>query len=155
MIDIGDKVPDLTLADDAGKPVALSSLKGQVYVLYFYPKDDTPGCTKEACSFRDNIASLNKLDCKVFGVSRDDADSHVKFKQKFNLNFPLLSDIDGKLCEAFDVWKLRSMYGKEFMGIERSTFVVDKEGKVAKSWRKVNVDGHVEEVIAEVERLSA
>jgi len=155
MIDIGDKVPDLTLPDDAGNAVALSDLEGQVYVLYFYPKDDTPGCTKEACSFRDNIASLNKLDSKVFGVSRDDAASHVKFKEKFNLNFPLLSDLDGKLCEAFGVWKLRSMYGKEFMGIERSTFVIGKDGKVAKAWRKVNVDGHVDEVIKEVEALSA
>lgn len=153
MIDIGDKVPGLTLPDDAGNPVALSDLKGQVYVLYFYPKDDTPGCTKEACAFRDNIASLNQLDCKVFGVSRDDAQSHVKFKQKFNLNFPLLSDLDGKLCEAFGVWKLRSMYGKEFMGIERSTFVVDATGKVAAAWRKVNVDGHVDEVIREVQAL--
>lgn len=153
MIDIGDKVPGLTLPDDAGKPVALSDLEGQVYVLYFYPKDDTPGCTKEACAFRDNIASLNQLDCKVFGISRDDAQSHVKFKQKFNLNFPLLSDLDGKLCEAFGVWKLRSMYGKEFMGIERSTFVVDATGKVAAAWRKVNVDGHVDEVIREVQAL--
>lgn len=153
MIDIGDKVPGLTLPDAAGNPVALSDLKGQVYVLYFYPKDDTPGCTKEACAFRDNIASLNQLDCKVFGISRDDAQSHVKFKQKFNLNFPLLSDLDGKLCEAFGVWKLRSMYGKEFMGIERSTFVVDATGKVAAAWRKVNVDGHVDEVIREVQAL--
>lgn len=153
MIDTGDKVPNVSLPDDAGKPVAFADLEGQVYVLYFYPKDDTPGCTKEACAFRDNFAQLNRLDAKVFGISRDDAASHVKFKEKFDLNFPLLSDLDGSFCEAFGVWKLRSMYGKEFMGIERSTFLVGPDGKIAKAWRKVDVEGHVDAVIKEIAAL--
>lgn len=153
MIDIGDKVPNVSLPDDAGKPVTFSDLEGQVYVLYFYPKDDTPGCTKEACAFRDNFAQLNRLKALVFGVSRDDAASHVAFKQKFELNFPLLSDLDGAFCEAFGVWKLRNKFGKEFMGIERSTFLVGKDGKIAKAWRNVDVEGHVDAVIAEIQAL--
>jgi len=153
MIDIGDKLPDFTLATDGGGSVSSSDLKGKIVVLYFYPKDDTPGCTKEACAFRDNLPDFSKLDCVILGVSRDDGASHDKFKSKFSLNFPLLSDADGKLCEAFGVWKLRNMYGKEFMGIERSTFLVDGAGTVRKSWRKVNVDGHIDEVLKEVQAL--
>ncbi|WP_337997233.1 peroxiredoxin [Oleispirillum naphthae] len=153
MIDIGDKLPDFTLATDGGGSVSASGLKGKIVVLYFYPKDDTPGCTKEACAFRDNLPDFSKLDCVVLGVSRDDGASHDAFKSKFSLNFPLLSDADGKLCEAFGVWKLRSMYGKEFMGVERSTFLIDGTGTVRKSWRKVNVDGHIDEVLKEVQAL--
>ncbi len=153
MIDTGDKVPNVSLPDEEGRPVSFADLEGQVYVLYFYPKDDTPGCTKEACAFRDNFAQLGRLDAKVFGISRDDAESHRKFKEKFDLNFPLLSDLDGSVCDTFGVWKLRSMYGKEFMGIERSTFLVGKDGKIAKAWRKVNVEGHVDEVIAAISAL--
>lgn len=153
MIDIGDKLPDFTLPTDGGGSVSSSGLKGKIVVLYFYPKDDTPGCTKEACAFRDNLPDFSKLDCVILGVSRDDGASHDKFKSKFSLNFPLVSDADGKLCEAFGVWKLRNMYGKEFMGIERSTFLIDGEGTVRKAWRKVNVDGHVDEVMKEVQAL--
>ncbi|MBN2753053.1 MAG: thioredoxin-dependent thiol peroxidase [Rhodospirillaceae bacterium] len=153
MIDIGDTLPDLTLATGGGGLVSLSDLKGKIVVLYFYPKDDTPGCTTEACAFRDNLPDFSGLDCVVLGVSRDDGASHDKFKQKFSLNFPLLSDADGRLCEAFGVWKERSMYGKTFMGVERSTFLIDADGVVRKAWRKVNVDGHVDAVLAEVKAL--
>jgi peroxiredoxin Q/BCP len=153
MIDVGDKLPEVTLPADGGGSVSFAALRGKIVVLYFYPKDDTPGCTKESCSFRDNLPDFSKLDCVVLGVSRDDGASHDAFKKKFALNFPLLSDVDGSLCEAFGVWKLRTMYGKSFMGIERSTFLVDAEGRVRKSWRKVDVDGHVDAVLKEVRAL--
>jgi peroxiredoxin Q/BCP len=149
----GSAAPDFSLQDQEGRTHRLGDYAGRWLVLYFYPKDDTPGCTKEACAFRDNFAQLDRLDAKVFGISRDDAARHVKFKEKFNLNFPLLSDLDGSFCEAFGVWKLRNMYGKEFMGIERSTFLVGKDGKIAKAWRKVDVEGHVGEVVKEIEAL--
>jgi len=153
MIDIGSPLPDFTLAADAGKTVSAADLKGRISVLYFYPKDDTPGCTKEACAFRDGLPDFSGAGCAVYGISRDDGASHDRFKAKFSLNFPLLSDADGKLCEAFGVWKERAMYGRKFMGIERSTFLIDAEGIVRKVWRKVGVDGHVAEVLAAVREL--
>jgi len=117
-------------------------------VLYFYPKDDTTGCTKEACSFRDNLGRVTSKGAVVLGVSRDDTKSHVKFKDKYHLNFPLLSDDDGKVTTAYDVWKLKNLYGREYFGIERTTFLIDEAGSIAKIWHKVKVEGHTDEVLA-------
>ncbi len=116
-------------------------------MLYFYPKDDTPGCTKEACSFRDSLSRLDSLGVQVLGVSLDDLESHSKFRTKYDLNFPLLSDTDQSVSRQYGVYKMKNVYGRDFMGIERSTFVIDKSGKVKKAFRRVKVDGHVDEVI--------
>jgi len=144
MLSKGDKAPDFTLLSDEGAEVTLSSLRGQKVVLYFYPKDDTPGCTIQACDFRDAAPAFEKLDAVVLGVSADSAESHAKFRQKFDLNFPLLVDEDHAVCEAYGVWKEKSMYGKKFMGIERSTFLIDEQGVVAEIWRRVKPKGHAE-----------
>ena len=128
------------------KQYSLNDFNGQRVVLYFYPKDNTSGCTQEACDFRDNINRLTSV-ATVIGVSPDSIKSHKSFKEKQNLNFILLSDYEHKLAEAFNVWKEKSMYGRKYMGIERSTFVIDKNGKIEKEWRKVKVKGHVDEVI--------
>jgi peroxiredoxin Q/BCP len=154
-IEAGTKAPDFTLpADDATK-VKLSQLRGQPVVLYFYPKDDTPGCTREACAFRDRKPALVKLGAAVLGVSADDVASHVKFRDKYALNFPMLADDDHKVAEKYGAWREKNMYGKKSMGIQRSTFLVDADGKVAKVWKKVNVDGHDDEVIAAIKELEA
>lgn len=143
----GEIAPDFKLKGDDGKVYSLSNFKGQKQVvLYFYPKDDTPGCTKEACSFRDNLSSLNKAGVQVLGVSMDDVESHSKFRAKYSLNFPLLSDVDGKVSNEYGVYKLKNNYGKKYWGIERSTFIIDKSGKIKKAIRRVQVDGHVDEV---------
>ena len=143
----GSKAPDFKLKSDDGKTYSLSDFKGQKQVvLYFYPKDDTPGCTIEACSFRDSFGSLSKAGVQVLGVSMDDLDSHGKFRAKYSLNFPLLADTEGKVSKEYGVYKLKKMYGNEFWGIERSTFVIGKDGKVKKALRKVNPNGHVDEV---------
>ena len=142
----GDKAPDFTLPTDGGGSITLSDLKGEWVVLYFYPRDDTPGCTKEACGFNDALPQLEKLNAKVIGVSRDSVAKHDKFKAKYGLSFPLGADEDGSVCEAYGVWVEKTMYGKKSMGIERSTFLIDPEGTIAKVWRKVKVPGHVEEV---------
>ena len=145
---VGDKAPAFTVKDDAGQTVKLSDFKGKKVVLYFYPKDDTPGCTKEACNFRDGIAQLKKRGAVVLGVSADSVESHKKFKTKFELNFPLLADTDRSIIEAYDVWKEKSMYGKKYMGIERTTFVIGPDGKVTHIFPKVKVDKHADEVLA-------
>ena len=132
--------------DGNEKEYSLNYFKGQIVILYFYPKDNTSGCTQEACDFRDNINSLTKY-ATVIGVSPDSIKSHKSFKEKQSLNFILLSDPEHKLAEEFEVWKEKSMYGRKYMGIERSTFILDKNGKVEKEWRKVKVKGHVDEVI--------
>jgi thioredoxin-dependent peroxiredoxin len=146
----GKKAPDFSLKDDAGANVKLSALKGRKVVLYFYPKDDTPGCTKEACSFRDGFKEIQKKGAIVLGVSPDTVESHRKFKEKFKLNFPLLSDDEKNVVNAYGVWKEKSLYGRKYMGVERTTFVIDEEGKVKKVFPKVKVDGHYEEVISEL-----
>ena len=153
-VEEGSKAPDFTLSSDAGTKVKLSALKGQPVVLYFYPKDDTPGCTREACAFRDQKKSLTKLGAQVFGVSADDVASHVKFRDKYDLNFPLLADTDHKVAEKYGAWREKNMYGKTSMGIQRSTFLIDRDGKVAKVWKKVSVDGHDEAVIAALKELA-
>ncbi|HEY9166783.1 MAG TPA: thioredoxin-dependent thiol peroxidase [Candidatus Kryptonia bacterium] len=147
---VGAKAPAFTLKNDGGETVKLADYKGKKVVLYFYPKDDTPGCTKEACSFRDGFSEIKKKGAVVFGVSADSVESHGKFKQKFNLNFPLLSDTDKKVINAYGVWKEKSLYGRKFMGIERTTFVIDEDGKIKKIFPKVKVDGHYDEVLAEL-----
>jgi peroxiredoxin Q/BCP len=143
----GDKAPDFTLADDNGKKVKLSSLKGQPVVLYFFPAADTPGCTKEACAFRDRKSDLAKSGAKILGVSPDTIESQGKFRDKYELNFPLLADPDHAVAEKYGAWRERNMYGKKFMGIQRSTFLIDSQGKIAKVWKSVKVDGHDEHVL--------
>jgi peroxiredoxin Q/BCP len=143
----GRKAPDFSVIDDKGQKVKLSDFKGRKVVLYFYPKDDTPGCTKEACSFRDGISEIKARGAVVLGVSADSVDSHRKFRDKFELNFPLLADTDRKIVEAYGTWKEKSMYGKTYMGIERTTFVIDEQGKIARIFNKVKVDGHYDEVL--------
>ncbi len=152
-IEPGKKAPDFTLPSDDGGKIKLSALKGQPVVLYFYPRDDTPGCTREACAFRDQKAALTKLGAKVLGVSADTLESHGKFRAKFDLNFPLLADVDHKVAEKYGAWREKNMYGKISMGIQRSTYLIDAEGKVARVWKKVNVDGHDEDVIAAIKEL--
>ncbi|TLY44344.1 MAG: thioredoxin-dependent thiol peroxidase [Nitrospirae bacterium] len=147
-LQIGNKAPDFTLPDQDGKTVSLKSLKGKQLVLYFYPKDDTPGCTKEACGFRDSLKAIEKINTVVLGVSMDNAASHQKFIKKYSLPFPLLCDEDGTVSKAYGVYKLKNMYGKTYWGIERSTFIIDETGKLKAIFRKVKVDGHVDEVQA-------
>jgi peroxiredoxin Q/BCP len=146
-IEEGKKAPAFTLTADDGSKVKLSDLVGSSVVLYFYPKDDTPGCTREACAFRDRQQELQKLGARVFGVSPDSLDSHRKFRDKYALNFPLLADPDHKVAEKYGAWREKNMYGKTTMGIQRSTYLIDREGKVARVWRRVQVDGHDEQVI--------
>src|SRR5215467_3428810 len=149
---VGQKAPDFTVMTDEGTKVKLSDFKGKKLVLYFYPKDDTPGCTKEACAFRDGIDEIKAKGAVVIGVSTDSVDSHKKFKSKFDLNFPLLADSDKKIVEAYGTWKEKSMYGKKYMGIERTTFVIDEQGKVSHIFPKVKVDQHYDEVVAALEK---
>ena len=152
-IEIGDKAPDFTLATDGNGKVTLSKLRGQKVVLYFYPKDDTTGCTAEACGFRDSFPKFGKVEAAVIGISKDSVASHDKFKKKYELPFTLASDADGKVCEAYGVWVEKSMYGRKYMGIERATFLVDEKGVVRGVWHKVKVPGHVDAVLAAAKTL--
>lgn len=144
----GQKVLDFSLMNEKGETVQLTDFKGQNVILYFYPKDMTPGCTTEACDFRDRFEDFSHLNAVVLGVSPDDANKHTKFIDKHGLPFSLLVDEDHAVAEAYGVWVLKKMYGREFMGIERSTFLIDSEGKLMKAWRKVRVKNHIEEVYA-------
>lgn len=146
-IGVGDQAPQFTLPDQNGQSVSLSDFSGKRVVLYFYPKDDTPGCTKEACSFRDNIADFESNDTVILGVSFDDGNSHQKFISKYGLNFRLLSDLDKKVAQDYGVYVQKNMYGNISWGIERSTFVIDRQGKIAAAIRRVQVDGHTHEVL--------
>ena len=146
-VEEGETAPDFTLAADNGGKVKLSDLRGKPVVLYFYPKDDTPGCTKEACAFRDRSQDLGAHGAVVLGVSPDDVTSHGKFRDKYSLNFPLLADDGHQVAERYGAWREKNMYGKVSMGIQRSTWLIDGEGKVRKVWKKVNVDGHDEQVL--------
>ena len=146
MLTVGGPAPDFSLQDGDGNTVSLRQLRGQRVVLYFYPKDDTPGCTKEACSFRDEFSRFKKANAVIYGVSRDHAASHQRFTQKYKLPFPLLSDPDAAVCKAYGVWKEKSLYGRLFLGIERSTFVIDEHGRIAAIFPKVKVDGHSDEI---------
>lgn len=148
MLKIGQPAPDFALLDDTGASVRLSSFRGKKVVVYFYPKDDTPGCTKEACAFRDGIAGLKARGAVVLGVSADSVESHGKFKTKYRLNFPLLSDVQRAVAHAYGVWKEKSLYGRTFMGIERTTFLIDEQGRITRIFPKVKVEGHGDEVLA-------
>ncbi|MGA8943569.1 MAG: thioredoxin-dependent thiol peroxidase [Thermoactinomyces sp.] len=147
MLKEGDQAIDFTLEASNGDKVTLSELKGKNVVLFFYPKDQTPGCTKEACGFRDAYQAFEDLDTVILGINKDSVASHQKFAAKQELPFLLLSDPDGEVCEKYGVIKEKNMFGKKRLGIERSTFLIDKEGKLAKVYRKVKVAGHVEEVL--------
>jgi peroxiredoxin Q/BCP len=150
----GDMAPDFSLPNQNGETVSLSDFRGKKVVLYFYPKDDTPGCTKEACSFRDNIPHFDTKDAIIFGISFDDANSHQKFIEKYGLNFQLLSDLDKEVAKKYGVYVQKNMYGNISWGIERSTFVIDREGRIAAAIRRVQVDGHTEEVLNILNSLS-
>ena len=149
---VGDKAPDFSLKDGEGKFAKLSDFKGKKVVLYFYPKDDTSGCTKEACNFRDNLAALKKLNVEILGVSNDDKSSHKKFAEKYILPFRLLADVDKKVSKEYGVYELKSMYGKEYYGLTRSTFFIDEKGKIQQIYYKVNPKEHIKEVMEEAKK---
>lgn len=145
---IGQVAPDFTLPSSTGHAVTLSALRGQKVVLFFYPKDSTPACTQEACDFRDSFAQFAAHGVAVFGINLDEAKSHEKFRAKQQLPYELLTDVDHQVCESYGVWQLKKLYGKEYMGIVRSTFLIDEEGIVVQEWRNLKVKGHVEQVLA-------
>lgn len=147
MVDVGDEAPDFTLATDGGGTLKLSGLRGRKVVLYFYPKDDTPGCTKEACGFRDALPDFTAADAVIVGVSPDNAAKHDKFKAKYDLPFTLAADTDKTAAEAYGVWIEKSMYGRKYMGVDRSTFLIGEDGRIKAAWRNVKVPGHVEAVL--------
>ncbi|HEY8022599.1 MAG TPA: thioredoxin-dependent thiol peroxidase [Thermoanaerobaculia bacterium] len=153
-IEEGDPAPDFTLSADDGSKVTLSALRGKPVVLYFYPKDDTPGCTKEACSFRDRTPELRAHGAVVLGVSPDDVESHGRFRDKYHLNFPLLADAGHKIASRYGAWREKNLYGKTSMGIQRSTFLIDHDGTVRKVWKKVSVDGHDQAVLDALDEIS-
>ena len=153
MVEEGKAAPDFELPSDQGKPVKLSRLKGKPVVVYFYPKDDTSGCTKEAIEFSALSADFDKLGATVVGISPDSAESHAKFRRKHDLKVALAADADKAVATAYGVWVEKSMYGRKYMGVERSTFLIDAKGRIARAWRKVKVPGHAEEVLAAVKAL--
>ncbi|WP_366556190.1 thioredoxin-dependent thiol peroxidase [Aquibaculum sediminis] len=152
-VEPGQTAPDFTLPTDGGKTLSLSELRGKKVILYFYPKDDTSGCTAEACGFRDALPDFSQADAVILGLSKDSVKKHDKFKAKHELPFTLLSDEEGTVCAAYDTWVEKSMYGRKYMGIERATFLIDEEGVVRQVWRKVKVPGHVDAVLKAVQEL--
>ena len=158
MIEVGKKAPAFTLPDQHGEKHALKDYAGSPVVLYFYPRDDTSGCTKEACAFRDALKDFEQLDAIVFGVSPDDESSHAKFAEKYDLNFPLLADTPDahgvpKVCDKYGVWQEKKMYGRTHMGVVRTTYLIDPEGRIARRWDRVKVDGHADEVLDALREL--
>jgi peroxiredoxin Q/BCP len=153
LLSVGDKAPNFRSTDQDGKPVSLADFRGRRVVLYFYPKDDTPGCTKEACSFRDVWAQFRKRKVDVLGVSVDDEKSHKKFAEKFSLPFTLVADPDKAIVRDYGVWGQKSMYGRKYMGTHRVTYLIDEKGKIAAVWPKVKPEGHAEEILEKVETL--
>lgn len=147
MLQVGDKAPEFEALDDAGEKISLKDFHGKKVVLYFYPKDDTSGCTKEACDFQANLPKLKRKGAVVLGVSPDSEKSHVKFKTKYDLSIPLIVDSDKSIATAYDVWKEKSMYGRKYMGIVRTTFVIDEKGKIEQIFDKVKVPGHVDAIL--------
>ena len=152
LLKAGQSAPAFSVPNESGEMVSLRSLKGNRLVLYFYPKDNTSGCTRESCDFRDSFSRIRKAGAMVFGISRDPVASHQKFKAKLELPFSLLADEEGKMCEAYGVWKEKSMYGRKYMGIERTTVLIDEKGKIIHVFPKVSVAGHVDEVLEILER---
>lgn len=150
---VGDKLPSIELDATSQQSINLAKIKNKHVVVYFYPKDSTPGCTTEGQDFRDNFKEFEKLNTLIFGVSRDSIKSHERFKEKQEFPFELISDPEEELCKAFDVIKLKKMYGKEYLGVERSTFLFNKKGKLVEEWRKVRVKGHVDQVLESVKAL--
>lgn len=153
-LQIGDKAPEFKLPSDKNDSISLADFNGQNIILYFYPKDDTPGCTKQACAFSENLSQFNKLDYSVVGISKDSASKHEKFRDKYNLNFPLASDENSDVCERYGVWKEKSMYGKTYMGIERTTFLIDGNGIIQFIWNKVKVADHIDDVTAKINEIN-
>ena len=153
MLEIGKKAPDFTLLNQDNESISLSDFKGKKVILYFYPRDNTPGCSTEACDFRDNNSIIEDMNTIVIGVSRDSLKSHDKFIEKFNLPFLLLSDEDETLCNLFGVIKEKNMYGKKVMGIERSTFIINEEGVLVKEYRKVKVKGHIDTILEDLKNM--
>jgi peroxiredoxin Q/BCP len=153
MSEIGQPAPDFSLESDSGETISLESLRGRPVVVYFYPKDDTPGCTRQACAIRDNWAEFGRLGATVIGVSPQSAESHRKFKQKYSLPFPLLADTDHAMAEAYGVWVEKKNYGRTYMGISRSSFVIDADGRLAAAKRNVKADAHLDWALAEVKKL--
>lgn len=153
MLDVTDAAPDFSLPRDGGTTVSLADMQGRAFVLFFYPRDDTPGCTKESIGFSELLSDFAETGVQVFGISKDSVISHDKFVVKHGLTTPLLSDEHGNLCQDYGVWKEKNMYGKKFMGIDRSTFLIGADGKIAQIWRKVKVPGHVAEVLDAVRAL--
>jgi thioredoxin-dependent peroxiredoxin len=149
-LNVGDPAPNFTVLDDRGKEFHLKDLNGTTVVLYFYPKADTPGCTKESCEFRDHVSEFKQRGAAVIGISPDEPSAQAKFKSKYELTFPLLADSDHAIAEAYGVWKEKSMYGKKYMGIERTTFVIGKDGKIERIFAKVKPEGHAAEVLATI-----
>jgi peroxiredoxin Q/BCP len=149
-LNIGDKAPEFTLVSDQNEHVALKNFRGKKIVLYFYPKDNTPGCTKEACNFRDGITKFNKKNTIIIGISKDNPEKHQNFKKKYHLPFLLLSDTEGKVCEAYGIFGKKILFGRSFLGIVRSTFLIDEQGIICHIWRKVKVNGHAEQVLNEI-----
>ena len=147
MLEVGKKAPDFSLLNQDEKKIALKDFIGQKVVLYFYPKDDTSGCTKEACSFSDDLPKFSKIDAVILGVSPDSVKSHKKFSEKYKLKFDLLADEEKLVLEKYGVWKEKSMYGRKYMGVERTTFIIDEKGKIKNIFNKVKVDGHNKEVL--------
>lgn len=152
-VDVGHKAPDFKMAADDGGEISLSSLKGRNVVLYFYPKDDTPGCTTEACGFQESLPDFSRIDAEIIGVSKDSVARHKNFKSKYGLEFRLASDEEGSVCESYGVWTEKKNYGRRYMGIDRSTFLIDGQGVIRNVWRKVKIDGHVDEVLAAAKAL--
>lgn len=155
MLEVGQIAPDFSLHDQDGQVRSLADARGRWVVVYFYPRDDTPGCTKEACAFRDGLPRFEDLNAIVWGVSADDEKAHRKFAEKFELNFPLLVDPDKGMLEAYGAWVEKSMYGKRYMGVQRITYLIDPDGKVARAWPKVKPEEHAEEVAAALAELRA
>ncbi|MCF6443643.1 thioredoxin-dependent thiol peroxidase [Nereida sp. MMG025] len=153
MPDIGQAAPDFNLPRDGGGTLSLADLKGQNIVLYFYPRDDTPGCTKEAIAFSEHLDAFEAANTVIVGVSKDSVKKHDKFRDKHGLKVALISDEEGDVCERYDVWKEKSMYGKTYMGIERATYLIDSEGQIAQVWRKVKVPGHADAVLEAAQAL--
>jgi peroxiredoxin Q/BCP len=151
-LDAGDKAPAFTLPDQDGAKVSLKDFVGNQVVVYFYPRDDTPGCTKEACQFNDNLRAFAKAKVTVLGISADSADKHQKFREKYGLKFPLLTDADHKVGEAYGAWGEKTLYGKKSIGVIRSTFLIGPDGKVARAWYHVKADGHADKVLAELDK---